>query len=200
MAEKTVADIVAVVRGVEPACQPVAVRFPHDPTAGDCILESLMALRPTYGASCTEVVLPLEVMERPRPQADKALFRLSERYLTMRSAQDDEAALGYVGLVRNAVQRALAEGNCEQETIARELGCGVRTLQRRLAREGATLRGIVDECRRERARALLEKKWTIAEVGFALGYSEPAAFQHAFRRWYGVSPRAWSQSLPQATG
>ena len=53
---------------------------------------------------------------------------------------------------------------------------------------------IIDEVRKCRSRALLEGKVSIGEVAFMLGYSERAAFQHAFRRWHGVSPKAWLEA------
>lgn len=195
MAEKTVADIVVVVRAVEPAFQPLAVSFPHAANWEPCELGRMMSVCPTYGAAWTEVVLPVAVLDKELPTANSALFRLSERYLAIRSAEQPEHADEFTARVRRAVQRALAQGSCDQTAVARVLGCSARTLQRRLSNEGTTLRELVDEVRKERARALLESRKSIAEVGFELGYSEPAAFQHAFRRWYGVSPKAWAQKL-----
>jgi AraC-like DNA-binding protein len=123
--------------------------------------------------------------------ANAALFRLADRYLTMRLRELPEPEHGFTARVRLAVQQALAEGRCSQQTIAGFLGCQSRTLQRRLADEGTTLRAVVDEVRKARARALLESKMSVAEVSYVLGYSDPAAFQHAFRRWYGMRPKAW---------
>jgi AraC-like DNA-binding protein len=31
----------------------------------------------------------------------------------------------------------------------------------------------------------------VSEVAFLLGYEDPSSFQRAFRRWAGVSPRAF---------
>jgi AraC-like DNA-binding protein len=96
------------------------------------------------------------------------------------------------------VQRLLHESDFSQELVARTIGCGTRTLTRRLAKEGTSLRDIIDTVRKWRAQALLEAKISIAEVGFLLGYSEPTAFRHAFRRWNGVSPKVWleARNLP----
>jgi AraC-like DNA-binding protein len=46
--------------------------------------------------------------------------------------------------------------------------------------------------RREAAeRHLGESALSIAEISFVLGYSEPAAFHRAFRRWHGTTPQAY---------
>jgi AraC-like DNA-binding protein len=34
----------------------------------------------------------------------------------------------------------------------------------------------------------------VAEVAFLLGYRDPSAFQQAFRRWSGRSPRAYRRA------
>ncbi|HZH75350.1 MAG TPA: helix-turn-helix domain-containing protein [Archangium sp.] len=37
----------------------------------------------------------------------------------------------------------------------------------------------------------MESGMSIAEVAWLLGYSEPSAFHHAFKRWTGLPPEAW---------
>ncbi len=78
--------------------------------------------------------------------------------------------------------------------IARELGLTPRTLQRRLKAESTTYRTVLDQARLELAgRALLESA-TTARVAESLGFSEPAAFQRAFKRWTGTTVRKYLQS------
>ena len=55
----------------------------------------------------------------------------------------------------------------------------------------AFFRKVLDDTRRELAMFYLGKvRFSPKEVSFMLGYSEPAAFYHAFRRWTGESPSA----------
>jgi len=73
--------------------------------------------------------------------------------------------------------------------VARELAVSPRTLQRRLTEEGASFQQLVDDARRDAAgRFLRESELAISEVAYLLGYSEPAPFHRAFKRWYGVTP------------
>jgi AraC-like DNA-binding protein len=65
-----------------------------------------------------------------------------------------------------------------------------RTLQRRLAEEGTSLRGLVDELRRERAMSrLTESGAQIGAIATELGYSEQTSFSRAVRRWVRAAPR-----------
>ena len=50
---------------------------------------------------------------------------------------------------------------------------------------------LADEVRRVRALACLELGMAAAEVSLLLGYSEPAVFHRAFRRWTGASTAQW---------
>ncbi|WP_276485443.1 AraC family transcriptional regulator [Paraflavitalea pollutisoli] len=64
-----------------------------------------------------------------------------------------------------------------------------RTLQRRLAAEGSSFRELLEEIKKKLCGLLLRHdRYTVAGIATILGYSEPAAFIHSFRKWYGDSP------------
>jgi AraC-like DNA-binding protein len=73
--------------------------------------------------------------------------------------------------------------------IAAGMHIAERTLHRRLAREGTSYRALLDEVRETLAKELLANGLTVKEVSDRLGYSEPAAFTHAYTRWHGAPPR-----------
>jgi len=52
----------------------------------------------------------------------------------------------------------------------------------------------VDEIRRDLAlRYLASGKSDLTEIAFLVGYSELSAFDRAFRRWTGSTPRAFAR-------
>ncbi|HTS62960.1 MAG TPA: AraC family transcriptional regulator ligand-binding domain-containing protein [Candidatus Acidoferrales bacterium] len=94
------------------------------------------------------------------------------------------------------VQRALASRVGGPDTriaaVARQLAISVRTLQRRLAAEGVSYQDLLDGARKEAAGQYLgNSTLAICEIAYLLGYSEPAPFHRAFKRWYGVTPDAF---------
>ena len=47
----------------------------------------------------------------------------------------------------------------------------------------------------ERAKNFLRNRdLSVSEIGYRLGYAEPAAFTRAFTHWTGQSPLKWRQS------
>jgi AraC-like DNA-binding protein len=100
------------------------------------------------------------------------------------------------------VQQAIAKGVVARDTsiaaVARTLGLSPRTLQRRLADHGVTVRCLVEECLRARAieRMRTGVDWRVAAQD--LGFSDPRAFARAFKRWTQVTPSVF-QRAPAVT-
>ncbi|HEY6988781.1 MAG TPA: AraC family transcriptional regulator [Bryobacteraceae bacterium] len=94
--------------------------------------------------------------------------------------------------VRRVLARRLAKGEIQIESVARALLTSTRSLQRRLASAGVSYQQVVDGARQEAAdRYLSSSTLSIEEIAYLLGYSEPAAFHRAFRRWKGITPQAF---------
>ncbi|MGC7358092.1 helix-turn-helix domain-containing protein, partial [Mycobacteroides abscessus subsp. massiliense] len=56
--------------------------------------------------------------------------------------------------------------------------------------QAVRLGALLDEVRETLARELLRNGFSVREVSDRLGYSEPAAFTHAYTRWRGMPPSA----------
>jgi AraC-like DNA-binding protein len=83
-----------------------------------------------------------------------------------------------------------------RERVAKRLKISPRTLQRRLNDWGVTFEELIDEYRRDRAfRLLMRDDHSVLEIAYSLGYSAPAHFSRAFKRWTGVTPRAYRNAI-----
>lgn|GEM_PF-750455 len=77
----------------------------------------------------------------------------------------------------------------DQPMIADAFNITPRTLQRRLAEEGATYRKISEDLKQKICDLLIRHdRYSILDISHILGYSEPAAFIHSFKKWHGVPP------------
>jgi AraC-like DNA-binding protein len=85
----------------------------------------------------------------------------------------------------------LGAGAIGIESVARALGLSRQTLYRRLKAEGTTFEAVLDRLRRRLAlRYIGEQGMAVKEAAYRLGFSDPAAFSRAFKRWTGASPKA----------
>ncbi|MFB6454964.1 helix-turn-helix domain-containing protein [Chitinophaga sp. Hz27] len=86
----------------------------------------------------------------------------------------------------------------ELKEVADGFNMSPRTFQRTLAKEQLTFRQLTDELNKDLAMMLLRhEKYSVSDVGYLLGYAEPAAFQHSFRKWYGDTPMTIRKQLLQ---
>ncbi len=93
------------------------------------------------------------------------------------------------GRVEAAVLAVLHKGPVAMAAIAGTLGIGKSTLYRRLRDEGTSFERLVDALRHRMALHYLgSRKVSVNETAYLLGFSDPAAFSRAFRRWTGVAP------------
>jgi len=142
-----------------------------------------------FGCPETRFVLRRDLLERPLPRTDPALFDYLSRHAAAVAARlptDGDVS----SRVRRVVTDSLRAGEPTPARVAQALGLSERTLQRRLRDEGTTLARIVDATRRELSEHYLsEPNVSAFEVAFLIGYSEPSAFHRAFRRWTGMTPQ-----------
>ncbi|HWT12072.1 MAG TPA: helix-turn-helix transcriptional regulator [Allosphingosinicella sp.] len=91
--------------------------------------------------------------------------------------------------VERQVEPMLATGSVGIDQVARALGYSRQTLYRRLKAEGITFAALLDGLRRRLAlRLVVDQGLPVKEAAYRLGFSDPAAFSRAFKRWTGKSP------------
>jgi AraC-like DNA-binding protein len=77
---------------------------------------------------------------------------------------------------------------------ASSLHMSVRTLQRKLAEHELSFSGLVDSIRQDLAvRYLTDTDTKIIYISQMLGFSEQSAFQRAFKRWTGQTPKQFRE-------
>jgi AraC-like DNA-binding protein len=81
------------------------------------------------------------------------------------------------------------------DLIAGRLKMSPRTLRRKLEQEGTSFRELIDEMRAHAAiKYVRDTDLTIEDIAFALGFSDAAAFRHAFRRWTKSAPHEYRRA------
>ena len=165
-----------------------AVRFTHAGEPSPAYAEVFRA-PVTFGAQHDALELEASQLDLPLASADPITSDALEAKVAQLITNVPTERNAFIDRVRHATA-ADFEGAASLGVVARRMGMSARTLRRQLEHHGQTLRGVVDEVRRERADQLLEAGVSVKEIAFALGFSEPSAFSRAYKRWTGKAPRA----------
>jgi AraC-like DNA-binding protein len=126
---------------------------------------------------------------------DRALLDMPLRVQTDAASKVTEALRSAVDAAGLLVERLSDHQQLKLRAISKRMGMSTRTLQRRLKFCGIDFEELVDETRRSQAlRLMSEGTHTMTEIAYRIGYSDPAHFTRAFRRWTGAAPSRFSAS------
>ncbi len=197
VAEYAAASTVLSARALAGDVRVLRVDFRHArPAHGSAEHVRLLGVEPHFGCAETAVVLEPRAWDAPVASADAGLASLLERYardLVDRLASEDDL----MAQVEHAISVALEDGPPTLQSVARTLGMGPRTLQRRLDALETSFQQLLDSVRRTcAARYVAGSAFTLQEVAFLLGFGDASNFHRAFKRWYGVTPGAYRASPP----
>jgi AraC-like DNA-binding protein len=143
-----------------------------------------------FGADADRLIFSAEQLHRPLPAHDPVnhtrLTALCEAFA--REAVIQARAVGQV-LAYLEREKTLAASLSE---VAQALGYSERSLRRQLERAGTSYRKLIDQARAQRARVLLgSTDQPIQTIAFDLGFDTASNFARSFKRWTGVTPKAF---------
>ena len=174
---------------------PVEVQFEHPRPSETSEYGRIFGAPVQFGCKTNVLVIERELCDREVPAADGRLYPLVKRQLE-RLLEESGPEDGTLVLVRRAVGESLRHGDPHLADVAKRVTMGTRMLQRRLREAGVDFKTLVDDTRhRLAARYLSQRKRTLTEVAYLLGYSEVSAFNRAFRRWTGSTPSDYRRRL-----
>lgn len=142
---------------------------------------------------CSALVFSKGWMAAPLPLADAVTHWEALEQCRLLEARFTRAGSPLVEKVIAELRQNL-DAPPQLEDLAARFHCTSRTLRRHLNQSGQGYQQLLDELRSEKAKTLLaQKNVPVAHIAEQLGFSEPASFRHAFKRWTGLSPRTWRQ-------
>jgi AraC-like DNA-binding protein len=152
----------------------------------------------SFGCKTNAIVTDLRFVEREVPAADQRLYQILKRYLDHVLGEMPRED-GLLASVRRATAETMRDGELKLVRVAKQMAMSTRTLQRQLKARGVDFKQLADDTRRRFAMNYLkDRKNTLTEVAFLLGYSELSAFNRAFKRWTGSTPLDYRRSVRTA--
>lgn len=167
----------------------LGVQFAYDAPAHKDEYERVFQCPVRFNADVSAMILHPDIMDWRVAQFPRYAFGIlaakADSLLT-----ELDATRTVRGQVETALLPVLHEGEINADRIASQLNVSRQTLFRRLQLEGTTFREVLRDLRLKLAiRYLRGQKISVNETAYLVGFSDPAAFSRAFKRWTGKSPK-----------
>ncbi len=122
----------------------------------------------------------------PNPDLLQHFENYAQAFLSQMERQDETTRQ-----VTKIILSRLDDEALSIQKVADEMAISVRTLQNRLEAEGVVFSDLLREIRQRLARQYLLENYTVEQITYLLGFSEPSVFRKAFKKWSGVTPRQY---------
>lgn len=167
-----------------------AVHFTHADRGYRDEYERIFEAPVTFGADWNAMQFDPSWTNAPVQRLPRYVFGvLSERAEALLA--DLQSSRSMRARVEKEVLPILHTGRASMGLIADKLALSRQTLFRKLKAEGVTFEQVLDELRHRLALDYLAgRKVSVNETAYLVGFSDPAAFSRAFKRWTGASPSA----------
>lgn len=154
----------------------------------------LLELMPRFGQPFTGIVFDRALMNMVSLHRDEdvhdALRVIAERRI-LRLTQ----LTPFTSRVRDLLVEQARTQQPDMNDVARALGLSRRSLRRRLVSEGSSYKTIVKEALAIVAKQYLrERRLTIQETAYEMGFADTSTFHRAFKRWTGKTPSAYRET------
>jgi AraC-like DNA-binding protein len=170
----------------------IRVSFRHREPSNRERFDELFEAPISFAGEDDALYIDSEIVREPLATANPELVRINDRIATDYLAQLDRSDLGM--RVRSKLIEQLPAGHFSEGEIASAINVSQRSLQRKLREQGMTFTQLVENTRRELSlQYVRDSNYSFNEVAFLLGFTEPANFSRAFKRWYGHSPSQFRQ-------
>src|SRR5262245_38161295 len=174
---------------------PQEVQFAHEAPEQTSEHHRIFRAPVVFGCETNALVIELSFIEREVPAADQQLYQIMKQYLdqVLSEIPQEDAVLSSI---RKAVAESMRDGDAKLSRVAHKVSMGPRTRQGRLKEYGSDVKQFVDDTRQRFSVSYLkDRKNSLTEVAFLLGYSEVSAFNRAFKRWTRSTPLSYQRKM-----
>lgn len=177
---------------------PLEVTFIYPQPESTAEYERVFCCPVKFGQKENSMTLDWSVGNLPIRMANADLLEHFEQYaqnLLDEMQRRDE----HTRAVTRIILSRLDDESLSIEKVAKEMAVSVRTLQKRLEDEGVVFSDLLRDIRQRLAQKYLRENYSVEQITYLLGFSEPSVFRKAFKKWSGVTPREYREgSLPAA--
>jgi AraC-like DNA-binding protein len=166
----------------------ISVRLGYPPPAHEPLYRELFPGPVQFDCADTELRFPAAWLSLPVQTADETVERTCEAQCRRLLAQVGES-VEIADRARRVMLSVPPGERLKLAQVAEKLFLSSRSLERQLQAAGTSFREIDYELRMLQAAEYLELGYlSSTEISYMLGYSQPATFNRAFKKWFGLTP------------
>lgn len=145
------------------------------------------------------IILSTNVVKAPSKESNHHLVDILEKNAQEtldKLPTEDSQSETFLTKATNILKDEIKNGNTSIQHMADCFGMSARTLQRKLKALNVSYSDLLNETRKTMAKELLQDKdLSLTEISFILGFIESSSFHKAFKKWIGMTPSEYRQSV-----
>ncbi|MGG1662102.1 AraC family transcriptional regulator [Brevibacillus sp. NRS-1366] len=164
------------------------ILFTHDSPGDTEPYMSVFGKAPRFGAKNNILRMSKDLLKHPIMYSDTRLLGVFET-IAQESSDELTQANMFSDRVVQWMKKCVPSFFPTLQQTAEFFGISTRTLQNKLKVENTSFNDLSIRVRKELAMGYLKKReYSVTEVAYLLYFSEPSAFQSAFKKWTGLTP------------
>lgn len=171
---------------------PLEVGFSYSEPASIAEYERVFRSPVYFNQKQTYIIYDINAGKTPVLQPNPKLLEQFENYAQEYLAEF-EGIDKTTRIVTRHILANLDSRDLTLSSIAKEMSMSVRTLQNHLKSEGVVFRELLEDTRERLAKKYLCENYTVEDITYLLGFSEPSVFRKAFKKWSGSTPREYRE-------
>ncbi len=152
--------------------------------------EKILGCKVRFGQRHCQVIISREDIKIPTRNSDDRLLGILKLHCDQLLREHELVQSDFSRDIRKSIIDRLPGGGAKAKNIAIVMGMTERTMSRRLADEDTNFFEILETLRYNLAMTYIQdKKLSLKQISYLLGYGNQSAFSVAFRRWRGCTPK-----------
>lgn len=167
---------------------PIKVTFTHKKPVQSLEYERFFGCSVVFSASANSLTINNKLLQKPLRHGDGETYQLLMQHA--KSLLAEQSFSSPLEVIKDFLLKTLPNHVPDIEEVAEYMDMSVRSTQRKLSEFGTNYSQVLDGIRKELAMTYLKQTQnTMIFISERLGFSEQSAFQRAFKRWTGSTPR-----------
>ena len=172
-----------------PDAKAIEMHFEYDQPEYIDLYQEVFSCPLIFNSNKNSMKINSSILDQPLKSGNPKFFQFFEDQLKKQLSELEENN-SILSQINNILIELRTSGDFSIDIVASKLNMGTRTLQRRLKDEGVNYNNVLQTFKKTIAENYIKQNnFSISEIAYMLGFSEPSAFHRFFKKWTGKTPK-----------